>query len=335
MKKKKQKVVVILGPTASGKSDLAVSIAKRFNGEVISADSRQVYRGMDIGTGKMTKEEMRGVRHHLLDVTSPITQFNVAEYRRLAQKAIDDIGTRGKLPIVCGGTGLYIDSIFKDDPFPNIPPDESLRDRLSKKPADKLLLELKKIDLKRWQTISANPSERKNARRIVRAIEIARAMEKRSMERRPANTDHWQAGKERKTRQSQRYAETSPLQYQYAPFFIGVKVSKENLEKWIIARLMRRLRHGMLAEARRLHAHGLSWKRMEQFGLEYRYEARYLQGKISKKEFIDKLSMEIRRYAKRQMTWFKRNKAIEWFSPTEQQKIFARVANALSRNRLS
>src|ERR1035437_1479854 len=173
MKKQKQKILVVLGPTASGKSDLAVRLAKKFNGEIISADSRQVYRGMDEGTGKITKSEMRGVRHHLLDVADPKKRFNAEKYRTLARAAIDDIASRKKLPVICGGTGFYIDAIFPENPFPSVPPDENLRKKLSKKSPANLLLILKKLDPKRTKVISKSRSEKNNARRIIRAIEIA------------------------------------------------------------------------------------------------------------------------------------------------------------------
>src|ERR1035437_3338269 len=166
MKKQKQKILVVLGPTASGKSDLAVRLAKKFNGEIISADSRQVYRGMDEGTGKITKSEMRGVRHHLLDVADPKKRFNAEKYRVLARAAIDDIVSRGKLPIICGGTGFYIDAVLDENPFPNVPPNLKLRKKLEKKTAASLLLILKKIDPKRAAAISKSDSEKKNARPI-------------------------------------------------------------------------------------------------------------------------------------------------------------------------
>src|ERR1017187_7529175 len=145
MKKVKQKILVILGPTASGKSDLAVLLAKKFNGEIVSADSRQVYRGMNEGTGKITKKEMRGIRHHLLDVADPSKRFSAEDYRLLARASIDDITSRGKLPIICGGTGFYIDAILNENPFPNVPPNENLRKKLSKKSPVDLLLILKKL----------------------------------------------------------------------------------------------------------------------------------------------------------------------------------------------
>src|SRR3989344_5030398 len=163
------KIIVILGPTASGKSNLAVELAKKFNGEIISADSRQLYKGMDIGTGKITKKEMCGIPHHLLDVVSPKTKFDVARYQKLAHKKIADILKRGKLPIVCGGTGLYIKAIVENPRYPDIPPDWKLRKKLEKLSAEKLFSMLKKLDRARAKTI-----DNENPHRLISAIEIAK-----------------------------------------------------------------------------------------------------------------------------------------------------------------
>jgi tRNA dimethylallyltransferase len=283
-----KKILVIVGPTASGKSDLAVSLAKKFNGEVISADSRQVYKGLGIGTGKITKREMKGVRHHLLDVASQKQRFSADEYRKLAQKAIEDIASRGKLPILVGGTGLYIDVALGRINVPDIPPDLKLRKRLAGKSAAALFLILKKLDPKRARAIAANNSEKHNPPRLIRAIEIAKAEPAESATERPS--------------------------LRLLPVFIGIKPTDAELKKRIAARLKKHLSQGMIAEARRLHANGLSWKRMNDLGLEYRYLALFLQGKIGKEELVEKLNVEIWRYAKRQMVWFKKNEEIRWFS---------------------
>ena len=163
-----QKIIVIVGPTSSGKSDLAVIIAKKFKGEIVSADSRQVYKGMDIGTGKITKKEMRGIPHHLIDVASPRQKYSVAKYKREAEKAIRDITNRGNIPIVCGGTGFYIQSIVDDIVFPEVKSNSNLRKKLSKLSPEELFLELKKIDENRAQKIDPH-----NPHRLIRAIEIA------------------------------------------------------------------------------------------------------------------------------------------------------------------
>ncbi|MDE2038280.1 MAG: tRNA (adenosine(37)-N6)-dimethylallyltransferase MiaA [Patescibacteria group bacterium] len=292
-------VLAIVGPTASGKSDLAVAVAREvgrrklggYSGaEIVSADSRQVYRGLDIGTGKVTRSEMRGIRHHLLDVADPRRAFTAEKYRRLALKAIAGIAARGNLPIVCGGTGFYIDALFSDG-LPAAAPDPKLRARLSGKPPEELLALLKRADRARWETISANPSDCKNPRRIIRAIEVA------SAGKRTTRPPH-----ERSDGQT------------YSVSYIGIRLPKEALAQRIHDRLAARLRRGMVAEVRRLHEHGLSWKRMDELGLEYRYLSRYLRGLTMKGAMAATLETGIRRYAKRQMTWFMRDPRITWLS---------------------
>lgn len=279
------KVLVILGPTATGKSSLAIKLAKKFNGEIISADSRQVYKGLDIGTGKVTPKEMRGVRHHLLDVASPKEIFTVAEYQKLANRAIEKILSSGKLPIICGGTGLYIDSIVSGKTFPEVPPNLVLRKQLEKKSTSQLFALLKKLDPRRAKEIDAN-----NPRRLIRAIEIAK-----------------------KLGSVPRLEAQPPSQYKVLK--IGLNLPADKLKKKIAIRLFARIREGMIGEAKRLHQNGLSWKRMNSLGLEYRYLAKYLNSKISKEEMTTRLQNEIWHYAKRQMTWFKRDKNVKWFSP--------------------
>lgn len=285
------KIITIVGPTATGKSTLAVEIARLVGGEVISADSRQVYRGLDIGTGKITGKEMCGVPHHLLDVADPKRQFSVAKYQRLATRAIRDILKRGKIPILCGGTGLYIDSVLTGASFPSVPPDKALRRELAELSPEQLFKKLQEIDPERATTIDAQ-----NRVRLIRAIEIATALGK--VPRLDVQRSSWDV-----------------LQ-------IGLALPREELQERIHARLIARMRRGMIAEARRVHERGLSWKRMEALGLEYRFLARFLQGKISKDEMMRGLEIAIRHYAKRQMTWFKRDKGIRWFSPNQHSEIF-------------
>lgn len=281
------RLIVVLGPTASGKSDLAVEIAKKIGGEVISADSRQVYRGMDLGTGKITKKEMRGIPHHLLDVVSPNTDFSAEKYKAKALRAMKDIWRRKKIPVLCGGTGFYIDAVVSGAEFPKVPPNKALREKLSKKSAEELFQELRKLDPQRAKGI-----DKKNKARLVRAIEIAKKLGKV-----PSLT-------------------TNPIEAEIA--YIGIKKPREELRRRIALRLEKRIRQGMLKEMERLHASGVSWKRMESFGLEYRWGARYLQRKASKEEFRENLLRDINRYAKRQMTWFKKNKEIKWIKTTKE-----------------
>ncbi|MFA6601514.1 MAG: tRNA (adenosine(37)-N6)-dimethylallyltransferase MiaA, partial [Candidatus Paceibacterota bacterium] len=165
--KNRTTLLIILGPTATGKSDLAVSLARKLNGEIISADSRQVYRGLNIGTGKITKKEMGGIKHYLLDVADPKKTFDVTQYVGLAEKAISEIVAKDKLPIICGGTGYYISALVDGIVFPDVPPNPNLRAKLKLKSTSQLGIILKKLDPERYETI-----DKKNPRRLLRAIEI-------------------------------------------------------------------------------------------------------------------------------------------------------------------
>ena len=297
------KILVILGPTASGKSDLAVKLAKKFKGEVLSADSRQVYKGMDIGTGKITKKEMAGITHHMLDVASPKTRFDVARYQKMAHKKIAEILKRGKLPIVCGGTGLYIKAIVENPSYPDIPPDLKLRERLEKKPAEQLFAMLKKLDRKRARDIDA-----KNPRRLIRAIEIAKhSGNPRTQRAEQSRRTQWH---DEASHDGQVPAiKTAP---KYDALILGIKPPQEKLKSAIKTRFQKRIRQGMIAEVKKLRAQGVSWRRLEELGLEYKYAALYLQNKISKEEMIKILGTKINQYAKRQMTWFKKTPGVRW-----------------------
>ena len=308
-----EKVVVILGPTASGKSDLAVKLAKKFNGEIISADSRQVYKGLDIGSGKVPRDKKpprnhkleaksyfhKGIPHHLLDVANPKEIFTVKQFKKLAQDKIKEIQKRGKLPIICGGSGFYIQAVVDNISLPEVEPNIQLRKNLEKKSTKELGKILKKLDARRFKTIDA-----KNPRRLIRAIEIAKAL-----------------GKVPKLKKNK----TAKI------LQIGIEIFDTGLKTKIKGRLLLRIKKGMVKEVKNLHATGLSWKRLENLGLEYRYVALYLQGKISKKEMIEKLKSEIWKYAKRQRTWFKKDKRIKWFNPKEAKKIEQTIRDFLSK----
>lgn len=296
------KIVVIVGPTSSGKSDLAVAIAREFNGEVISADSRQVYRGMDIGTGKITRREMRGVSHHLLDVASPRRTFTVAQYQKLGRAAIRKILAKNKIPIVAGGTGFYIDALLYDYALPCVPPNPSLRKQLEKKMVEELFSELKRLDPRRAQMIDA-----KNKRRLVRALEII------AMTKKPVPSP------------LEALKRTSP----YDILKIGITIPKEKLRARINTRLAKRFKLGMMGEVRRLHTSGISWQKLDDFGLEYRYVSRYLRGLISKETMVEELQNKIWQYARRQMTWFRKDRTIVW---TSRQVALAHVRIFISKN---
>ena len=277
-----RKLVVILGQTASGKSDLAVKIAKKFKGEVVSADSRQVYRGMDIGTGKITKKEAKGIPHHLLNITYPKERFTVAQYRKLAMEAINKIQKKRKLPILCGGTGLYIQAVVDGITIPEVKPNWSLRRILDKFSTEELFKKLKELDQKRAETI-----DKHNKRRLIRAIEIVLKTKK------PV-------------------PELKKIPLPYPVLILGIKKKKDELEKLIEKRFLKWLEEGFLKEVFNLKKMGLSWKRIEEFGINYRTASQYLQKLITEEEFIKKSLIELRNYAKRQMVWFKRDKRIIW-----------------------
>ncbi len=300
MKKKQQKIIAIIGPTATGKSDLAVTLAKRHSGEVISADSRQVYAGLDIGSGKITKREMKGVPHHLLDVASPKKRFSVSDYVKHATKAFADIEGRKKLPIVAGGTGLYVDGFLNGIMFPEVPPNPLLRKKLEKKTLAELARMLKAKDPSRFKSIDT-----KNKVRLIRALEIVSAL-----------------GKVPKQK-------AQPLDRDI--LWIGLTDSTNTLTQRIKKRLLARLKKGMEREVRTLKKSGVSWKRLEDLGLEYRYVAHRLQKKITKREMIDAILKESVAYSKRQMTWFKRNHKIHWFKPNETKKIEKLTKSFLTR----
>lgn len=273
----KPKIIVVCGPTATGKSDKAVEIAKSLpnGGEVISADSRQVYKYLDIGSGKITQTEMQGIPHHMLDVCEPSQVYSVADYQHDARQAIQDILARGKTPIICGGTGMYIDALVYNTVFPEVPPNETLRKELENKPTAELQAVLQTLDTERYESIDT-----KNPVRLIRAIEIAQAL-----------------GSVPKIQKESLY----DIEWIYLDF------PDEVLKERIHARLYKRTDIGMIEEVQNLITKNLiTYERLENLGLEYRYIALYLQEKISKDEMLAELEREIWQYTKRQRTWFKK-----------------------------
>lgn len=276
-----KKLIVILGPTASGKTDVSIKLAKKYKGEIISADSRQVYKDLNIGSGKITKKEMMGVPHYLLDVANPKRKFSVAQYQKLAQQTIKKIHQNNKIPFLVGGTGFYIQSVVDGIVLPEVKSNQKLRKQLEKKSAQALFLILKKLDPRRAKTIDA-----KNPRRLIRAIEIIKTTKQQIL---PIKNNQ----------------EFKALQ-------IGIKKSPNELKKLLKKAQQKRFNQGMVTEVKRLHKNGLSWKRLEELGLEYRYVAQFLQNKITQKEMTEILEKEIWHFAKRQMTWFDKDKRIYW-----------------------
>ncbi|MEK7576699.1 MAG: tRNA (adenosine(37)-N6)-dimethylallyltransferase MiaA [Patescibacteria group bacterium] len=275
------RIIAIVGSTASGKSALAVRMAQKFNGEIISADSRQIYTGLDIGTGKITHTEMHGIPHYCIDIVSPKKIFTVDEYRIAAEKIIADIYSRGTLPIIAGGTGFYIDAILYGASYPQIPPNWDLREKLEKQQTAVLFKTLAKLDPHRASTIDPN-----NRRRIIRSIEIIKAV-------------GWMPSLIKKHR--------------FDSLIIGIKTNPTVLRKKITKRLMGWLKEGLVEEVEKLHKNQkLPWRRFEELVLDYKYVALYLQGKMTREEMIARTDTEIWHYAKRQLTYFKKMENVHW-----------------------
>lgn len=286
------KIIVIAGPTASGKSDVAIRLAQKFDGEVISADSRQIYRHMDIGSGKITPKEQKMAKHYMLDVADPMEEWSAGKFKREAEKIIQDILNRGKVPIICGGTGFWIQAIVDNITFPEVKPNRDLREKLEKESTEKLFEKLQKLDPKRASSIDSH-----NRPRLVRAIEIATELG------------------------SVPEAKSNP---KYDALQIAINWPKEKLHERIKIRLDQRFDEGMIQEVQDLHdKHSVTWQRLDDFGLEYRWISRFLRELISEEEMREKLLQEIKNYAKRQMTWFRKDERIKWLK--EYDEIEGRV----------
>lgn len=297
---RKPKIVVILGQTATGKTNLAIEIAQRYSGEIISADSRQVYKKLDIGTAKVRPEEMKSIPHYMIDVADVSERYTVAEFARQGKQRIHEILNRKKLPIICGGTGMYIDALVYQQFFPAVTPNTSLRNELEKYSTEDLFVRLKKLDAQR-----ANSIDPHNKVRLVRAIEIAEVLGSVPQASKKLNFD---------------------------VLYIGLTIPKEELSERIDQRIHMRLANGMLEETKDLLRHGIGHSRLQELGLEYRYMSLYLQGNLSHEEMVSELSRESRKFAKRQQTWFKRNKKIHWFHPElDTSLIFELTENFISK----
>ncbi len=279
MKREKYNLIVILGPTASGKTRIAARLARDLGSEIISADSRQVYRGMDLGTGKDTSEFLVDgvtIPCHLIDVVDTDHEFNLFEYQKMFYRSFLDISERGLIPIMAGGTGLYIEAVVKDYRMLEVPEDFSLRGELQKMDMDAMRDRLFKSN-----PALHNTTDTQNKSRLVRAIEIA---EHSKMHEFAEETEH-------------------PA---IKPFIIGIRWERSVLRDRITARLKKRIDMGMIEEVKNLHNQGVNWERLDSFGLEYRYVSRYLQGKMDFDEMFRELNTRIHQFSKRQMTWFRR-----------------------------
>lgn len=299
-----KKVLVILGSTATGKTDVALQLAQKYNGELVSCDSRQVYIGLDIGTGKLPGHDVKvekhdgyweidGIRIWMYDVCDPKKQFTVKDYVEQASQVIEDILKRGKLPIIVGGTGFYLKALLEGLPNLEIPLNLQLRKELEKLSLQELQSKLQKIFLKRWKDM--NNSDQNNPRRLIRAIEIVL------------------------TNFTSEEFLRATVRGDFKILKIGLTAPREVLQSRINARLASRIDQGLIEETKNLHKNGLTYKRMQELGLEYSILARLLKDEISENQLINDLSVKISQYAKRQMTWFKSQKNIIWFDITDKE----------------
>jgi tRNA dimethylallyltransferase len=280
-----RKLIVILGTNASGKSDLGIRLARQFGGEIVSADSRQVYRGLDLGTGKITPTQAATVKHHLIDVADVSESYSLARYQRAAYDAIDSISSAGKLPFLVGGTGLYISAVVDGYQLIDVPPNDRLRAALESLALPELIARLREVD-----PDAAARIDQRNPRRIIRAIEIASAGYDRA------------AAQKREPR--------------YHCLQLGLTWPRDILVERIEQRLRERLAHGMIEEVAGLRSQGVSDLRLDKLGLEYRYVARYLRGELRTLDDLrTQLGIAIRQFAKEQLTWFKRDGGIIWLDP--------------------
>ncbi|MEZ4200672.1 MAG: tRNA (adenosine(37)-N6)-dimethylallyltransferase MiaA [Candidatus Paceibacterota bacterium] len=279
---KKPKLLVIVGPTASGKTGLAIKLAKQFKGEVVSADSRQVYRGLDIGTAKVTREEMDGVPHHLIDVADVDTIYTAADFKRDATAAVEAILERGNLPIIAGGTFFYVDTFLGKVTTPHIKPNPELREELEQKDVAELHRRLTNKDPRRAAEIDPH-----NKRRLIRALEIIHDLEY--------------------------VPPAEPLEPAYDVLTIGITTEKEVLREKFAARAQEWLSGGFQNEVTQLLKNGVSRERLQEIGFEYQLMLEYIDGNLTKETFVEKFIQKNWQYAKRQLTWLKRDNTIHWF----------------------
>ena len=296
----KPKVIVICGPTASGKTALSIQLAQKINGEIISSDSMQIYKNMNIGTAKPDKQEMQGIKHYLLDFVEPNQRYSVADYKKDAENAIEDILQKGKVPIIVGGTGLYVDSLIYGIEYPNIEFDENYRKKLEKRAEkeglEKLYEEARKIDPQAMEKISRN-----DQKRILRVLEIYNATGKTKTEQ------------EIESRKNE-------VKYDYRVFAINMEKLYDRINKRVDIMIQK----GLIEEVENL------LKKYNEFptamqGLGYKEVVEYIQGKVLKEDMIENIKRESRRYAKRQITWFKKNKQTIWIGPNDLQMILNEI----------
>jgi tRNA dimethylallyltransferase len=304
----KPKLLVVLGPTASGKSALGIALAQHFNGEIVSADSRQVYRGLDIGTAKVTPEERQLVAHHLLDVADPREVYTVAQFQQAANAAIDDIISRGRRPLLVGGSPHYIQAIIDNLDIPQVPPQPELRATLARRPLADLVAQLAELDPQTAATI-----DRSNPRRMIRALEVC------IITGQPFS-------------QQRRLGES-----RYETLLLGIHWPREVLYRRIDERVDERMQQGMIQEVSDLLAQGIDHARLDALGLEYRFISRWLRGEFaSEAEMVQRLKYAIHDFTRRQLTWYRREQRIVWIEggenmQKESEKVLADLYSNNSR----
>ncbi|MFB1049493.1 tRNA (adenosine(37)-N6)-dimethylallyltransferase MiaA [Paraliobacillus sp. JSM ZJ581] len=292
----KQKVVTVVGPTGVGKTSLSIEIAKTFDGEIISGDSMQIYQGMDVGTAKITEEEQQGINHYMLDIISPEQTFSVVDFQQMVRKHIDAISNRKKLPIIVGGTGLYIQAALYNYQFTDNKRDETYQKELEKEVEQKgayaLYQRLKEVDPKQAEKIHPN-----NVRRVIRSLEV-----------------YERTGKSMAT-----YHEKQTLTSQYDPILIGLEMDRPLLYQQINERVDIMMENGLLEEVSHLYKQGLvNSQSMQAIG--YKEFIPYLKGEESLERAVELLKRNSRRYAKRQYTWFKNKMDVHWYTITSDDK---------------
>ena len=287
----KDKVIVITGPTSSGKTALSVELAKKINGEIVSADSMQIYKDMQIGTSKVTEQEMQGIKHYLVDYISPDKRYSVADFKNDAKRAIKEIFAKGKVPIIVGGTGLFVDSIIYEINYPNIEFDEKYRkeleQRVEKEGLSTLYLEAQKIDKLAMEKISVN-----DKKRILRVLEIYKA-----------------TGKNKTQQEIESRKEKSECNY----MVYTLSWKRETLYSRINQKVDQMINMGLIQEVKDIHSKYKEFPTAMQ-GLGYKEVVKYLQGITTYEEMIEEIKQETRRYAKRQLTWFRKNKEAIWLN---------------------
>lgn len=316
----KPKIIAIVGPTASGKSDLAVRLAKKLNGEIISADSQQVYKGLSVGTAKVpgrwkatkgspsssgsrTSKNVvlyKGTPHYCIDFVSPRKKISVAEFKKCADRAIREISRRGKIPILVGGTGFWIDAVAFGILLPSVPPNQKLRKSLGKKTVGELLAILTDLDSERARTVDF-----KNPRRLIRAVEIAKSLNKVPPPKR---------------------------EYPYDVLWLGTDPPEKKWKKTVKKRIDDMISSGLIRETKKLLENGISKKRIHEFGFTYALVLGFLEGGLSRAELTRKLLQETFRYKRKQMAWFRKNAAIQWISELRSAEKIARTFLSSAEN---